>query len=134
MLGRSRHSLSHEEKTRCTGDTHNSAPQATAKKTRPEKTYNSQHGPHTTRKGTNGHVTMYIMYITVSLIGLIPMSASASQLNYIYNIIYLSPVPTALHCPFLRSTTAHALHSRRIICFILISFGTIVLQYCAIFV
>ena len=65
MRGRSRHSSSHEEKTRCTGDTHNSAPQATAKKTRPEKTYNSQHGPHTTRKGTNGHVTMYIMYITV---------------------------------------------------------------------
>ena len=29
------------------------------------------------------------------------MSASASQLNYIYKIIYLSPVPTALHCPFL---------------------------------
>ena len=25
----------------------------------------TQHGPHTTRKGTNGHVTMYIMYITV---------------------------------------------------------------------
>ena len=36
---------------------------------------------------------------------------SASQLNYIYKIIYLSPVPTALHCPFLCSTTAHALQS-----------------------
>ena len=34
-----------------------------------------------------------------------------SQLNYIYNFIYLSPVPTALHCPSLRSTTAHALQS-----------------------
>ena len=39
------------------------------------------------------------------------MSASASQLNYIYKIIYLSPVPSTLHCPFLRSTTAHALQS-----------------------
>ena len=64
MLGRSRHSSSHEGKTRCTGDTHNSAPQATAKKTRPEILTRTQHGPHTTRKGTNGHVTMYIMYIT----------------------------------------------------------------------
>ena len=36
LSSRSRHSSSHDEKTRCTGDTHASAPQATAKKTRPE--------------------------------------------------------------------------------------------------
>ena len=29
----------------------------------------TQHGPHTTRKGTNGHVTLYIMYITEISLG-----------------------------------------------------------------
>ena len=29
----------------------------------------TQHGPHTTRKGTNGHVTLYIMYINAISLG-----------------------------------------------------------------
>ena len=39
--------------------------QATTKKRRPEIFHNSQHGPHTTRKGTNGHVPSYIIMYSI---------------------------------------------------------------------
>ena len=110
-LGRSRHSSSHDGKTRYTGDTHASAPQATTKKRRPEILQLSQHGPHTTRKRHQWPCHFVYNVHKCNIIGFIPIPASASQLDYIYNVIYLFPVPSALHCPFLCSTTAHALQS-----------------------
>ena len=81
---------------RCTGNTHASAPQATTKKGRPEILQHSQHGPHTTRKGTNGHVTLYIMYINEISLG--PSPCPHLRLNLItftMSSIYFS---FPLHC------------------------------------
>ena len=50
-----------------------------------------------------------IMYINVISLGPSQFPHLRLQSNYIYNIIYLFPVPAALHCPILCSTKAHAL-------------------------
>ena len=52
-----------------------------------------------------------IMYINVISLGPSQFPHLRLQSNYIYNIIYLFPVPAALHCPILCSTKAHALQS-----------------------